>query len=109
MIKKAKILIFCMVFVENNAFSQTQGDNRVEWMQQSWWKRPASPAVLGLQMTHPAAFAKQLISPTYYTDRLGYFCKQEIRFEKNTGIPLRFRLGTVVDCDLLEGKYRKNW
>jgi hypothetical protein len=48
-----------------------------------------------------------VITPNYYTDRLGYFCKQEIKFEKSTRVPLRFRLGSIADCDRLEGKYQK--
>ena len=50
----------------------------------------------------------QVIPPNYYTEGLGYFCKQEIKFEKNTRIPLRFRLGSITDCDRLEGKFHKN-
>ncbi len=94
-----------MVFVGATVFSQNQGFKQIKLGQQALWK---IPTVIGLQTANPSLFVNQVISPAYYTERLGYFCKQEIRFEKTTGIPLRFRLGTVVDCDLLEGKYRKN-
>lgn len=40
----------------------------------------------------------------YYSSQLGFFCRQEIKFEKATGIPFRFRLGSVQQVDWLEGK-----
>ncbi len=40
----------------------------------------------------------------YYAKQLGFFCRQEIRLERVTKIPFRFRLGSVEQCDRLEGK-----
>ncbi len=97
-----------MVFVASTAFSQNQEDNPAKSLQQLLLKSPHEKTVYAFQMVSPKAVAKQIIAPNFYTDRLGYFCKQEIKFEKTTRIPLRFRLGSVVDCDRLEGKYRKN-
>jgi hypothetical protein len=33
------------------------------------------------------------------------FCKMEWEIEKETHIPLRFRLGSLADCNMLEGKH----
>ncbi len=97
-----------MVFVSSTAFSQNQEDKPAKFFQRLLLKSPNKKAYYALQMVASSEVAKQIITPNFYTDRLGYFCKQEIKFEKSTKIPLRFRLGSVVDCDRLEGKFRKN-
>ncbi len=35
----------------------------------------------------------------------GYFCKREWELEKATHIPFRFRLGSLADCNAMEGKH----
>lgn len=42
------------------------------------------------------------ILPNQYMKALGYFCKQEVYLQKQTIIPIKFRLGTQVSCDLIE-------
>ena len=52
--------------------------------------------------------SKPFLSPGYYASQLGFFCKQEIKLEKTAKIPFKFRLGSVDDCDRMEGKFRRH-
>jgi hypothetical protein len=42
--------------------------------------------------------------PNIYYLQSGFFCKREWEFEKATHIPFRFRLGSLADCNAMEGK-----
>ena len=50
----------------------------------------------------PRSFAA--IPQNYYTQHFGIMCKQELAVEKATKIPFRFRLGSLQQCNYLEGK-----
>jgi hypothetical protein len=60
----------------------------------------------GGQLMWPAKppVATSTISNNFYTQNFGFFCRQELHFEKASGLPLRFRLGSLKDCNALEGK-----
>ncbi|MDQ6845491.1 MAG: hypothetical protein M3Z92_14275 [Bacteroidota bacterium] len=47
---------------------------------------------------------KTPIPADYYTRNFGFFCKQELNFEKTTKIAFRFRLGSLEQCNYYEGK-----
>ncbi|MGN6438144.1 MAG: hypothetical protein ACTHMM_16510 [Agriterribacter sp.] len=49
-------------------------------------------------------FLQQPLQPNYHIATLGFMCKKEWQFEKATKIPLRFRLGSLQYCNMLEGK-----
>ena len=45
-----------------------------------------------------------VLSPSFYTDKLSFFCHQELRLEKITTVPFRFRLGSLAYVNYLEQK-----
>ena len=47
---------------------------------------------------------KPFLSADFYSKQLGFFCRQEIKLDKITKVPFRFRLGSVEQCNWLEGK-----
>lgn len=49
---------------------------------------------------------KPFLPADFYSKQLGFFCRQEIKMDKFTKLPIRFRLGSVEQCNWLEGKTR---
>ncbi len=85
-----------MVIVANGASAQKTSSN----------SSTGFVAGLNARLSQPVnPFAVKTILPgNFYTKNLGFFCKQELKFEAVTKVPLKFRLGSVQECDRLEGK-----
>jgi hypothetical protein len=57
-----------------------------------------------LQTRHVEKPGMPVIKRSHYTDNFGFFCRKEFQFEARTKLPLRFRLGSLQQCNNLEGK-----
>lgn len=47
---------------------------------------------------------KPLLDPRFYVNNMGFFCKQELKLQRLTLLPVMFRLGSVSYCNRMEGK-----
>jgi hypothetical protein len=45
-----------------------------------------------------------ILPPSFYSNNLGFFCQKELKLEKFTSVPLRFRLGSLDYVNYLEQK-----
>jgi hypothetical protein len=50
----------------------------------------------------PSLFS--IIPANFYVQNFGFFCKKEVQLQKVTRLPFLFRLGSVQQCDWMEGK-----
>jgi len=95
---KRKFLFFCMIFVANCAFSQSSTLQPTAF-------RSFRPSLLFTGTNYfRQDFKKSVVSAKFYTKNIGFFCRQEMKLEAVTKIPLKFRLGSVQYCDWIEGK-----
>lgn len=125
MFGNAKILFFCMIFVGTAAFGQKKEvvnvpdfrlyttSNQIDTFHFrslrlvkitdkyfTGFLKKSFPSVC-----KPEIFSRQpVIAGNFYTQNFGFFCKKELQLEKLTKVPFKFRLGSVQQCDWLEGK-----
>ncbi|HXR82874.1 MAG TPA: hypothetical protein VN722_01065 [Hanamia sp.] len=46
----------------------------------------------------------QAIPSDFSTCNYGFFCRQELKIEKSTRIPIHIRVGSLQQCNYYEGK-----
>jgi hypothetical protein len=120
---KAKFLFFCMIFVGSGVFAQKNVINSVTEKSRVAFSRLDTPNFYKLYLAKkvnkfysglpafkttnenkPIISTTPIISSNFYTQNFGFFCKKELQLEKITKIPFKFRLGSVQQCDWMEGK-----
>lgn len=65
---------------------------------------PIKADTLSLNITHKQGSVKPVLGKYDYYNSLGAACKAELKLEKATKIPFRFRLGSLQQTDYLERK-----
>jgi hypothetical protein len=101
---KAIFLFFCTIFVESQIFCQISGEKPPQLLLFSFNIKSVKNV---LSLDHSADFVqpeRSYLPADFSATALGFFCKQEIKLEKITKFPFRFRLGSVGECDRMEGK-----
>src|SRR5258706_14333833 len=100
--QKVVFLFFCMIFEGNLIFSQKK-DNL---LLTSFIEKLSPSLFLSNYRLLDREAAKQYLTFDFYETQIGFFCKEEIKFEKFTKIAFSFRLGSVEVCDRMEGKLK---
>jgi hypothetical protein len=104
---KAFFLFLCTVFVAGDIFCQNNGEKAPHLLLTSFNNNPGKNL---FSLSHSSDYMQSVqtyLPSNFYVTGLGFFCKQEIKLEKITKVPFRFRLGSVEECDHMEGKDRK--
>lgn len=65
----------------------------------NWKILPTGP------MDSKATYLNYQAPQAYSFEHLAFFCRLEVRMEKASKMPVRFRLGSVDYVDRMEGKY----
>ena len=61
-------------------------------------KIQSDPAII---KPHPSSF---VLSPSFYSNHLSFFCNKELQLDKVAPVPVRFRIGSLDYVNYLERK-----
>lgn len=78
-------------------FSSTSQAQQKQWL-------PKKDTLFAKSFDMKYSTVPKIIRPDLAHSRLGIVCKQEWKIEKKTGLPLRFRLGSLDYVNKMEGK-----
>lgn len=96
--KAAQIFIVCMIFAVIDVHAQqiTLKDTA---------NKGSAICLRGAFSTKTFSQSPIAVIPAnFYSTKLGFFCKKELKLESVTKIPFRFRLGSLQTVDYMEGK-----
>jgi hypothetical protein len=102
--REAFFLFFCTIFVASEILAQKTIVKIPSLLFTKFVNSNTKDSHLLVNDVGIKQSSKQILPSNFYATQLGFFCKQEIKLEKLTKIPFRFRLGSVEECDKLEGK-----
>jgi hypothetical protein len=89
---------------QNWPFYEFPGLNRAPFGEASEAVKPGNFRPNALDKTKVQTGASYNPPSNIYYLQSGFFCKREWELEKATHIPFRFRLGSLADCNAMEGK-----
>lgn len=93
-----------MIIVECSAFAQMEvkkKSNLLLTLQPSFYIKKFT-GIIKPSASTPIKIP--FLNPDFYSKQAGFFCRQEIKMDKFLKVSFRFRLGSVEQCDWLEGK-----
>jgi hypothetical protein len=75
---------------------------------QQFATQPTVSRAFGISFAKDSSLPVQLplrpLPGDYYARHLSFFCRQELHLEKASRMAFRFRLGSLSQCNYLEGK-----
>ena len=117
--RRKRIISFIVVFAAFVIGMKSNAQSRIAGTQPLWPVFIGQPPEIKLNSFSPTTYRSNefqhnrrqamreggvLLPADFYSRQLGFFCRKEWVFEKATHIPLRFRLGSLEQCNYLEGK-----
>jgi hypothetical protein len=91
--KRIYLFLLLLSCVSEPLLSQTSGVNVLK------------QKTIGIKVDSAKRF-RSLLPDNFATCQYGFFCKQELKLEKEIKLPIKFRLGSIEYTNWLEGKSR---
>ncbi len=102
----SKLLMVAFCILSNTSYSQFKSELKTErenlFLKYTYFKTNSfynTEKIASNQL-----YSSSVVPVSFQTSNLAFFCRQELRFEKATTIPFKFRLGSFNHVNFLEGK-----